>query len=305
MVGIEIGYDEEVLAESSGVQWTSKLANINQCFETLVLTNKRIYGVYQKNNGIFKKTTEEMMELQLADIKIVNGQLMVKRNWSLDYCSWLLEIQTARGAHTFLFAEATKKTTALWEAEIYKSLGQLPPEEPVTESAFGGLAGITAGLKGIAGAAFNKAYEKPKKNIEIEEVKIRTQSASGEKSIQQFQETPPIPNVQQAISRFCTNCGTRINEGAKFCHSCGASVDGVKKQATPIQPIRTTTGNYSTRVQEYAGTVLKCPNCGNVVSSLDAVCSACGMHLTGKMASGTVQKLSDCLLEIERRYSRK
>lgn len=37
MVGLQIGNDEEILIESSGVWWISKLRNLNQHFNVLVL----------------------------------------------------------------------------------------------------------------------------------------------------------------------------------------------------------------------------------------------------------------------------
>ena len=94
MVGLQIGNDEEILLESSGVWWISKLKNLNQHFNVLVLTNKRIYGVYQKSNGIFKKASEELVELDLADIKISNNQPMVSKKWDFNSFSWSLEIQS-------------------------------------------------------------------------------------------------------------------------------------------------------------------------------------------------------------------
>lgn len=308
MVGIEIGFDEVVLVENKGVRWTSRLSNINQYMETLFLSNKRIFGLYQKNNGVFKKATEEMIEIPLADIKMLNGYPMVKRSWNIDSFTWILEIQTLQGIHTFMFSENTKKVTAMWEEEIYKVFGKMPPKEKVPETSLGTFAGIAASIKGMANSAFNSVsdfatttQEKQEEYKQSTEFKEREyfQSTECQTSGELFREIPPIPKKQVARNNFCMNCGTKLSEGAKFCHSCGVSIDNVGHHQNEKNS-RTATGNYTSRVQEYAGTVLKCPNCGNVVSSLDAVCTACGMHLTGKMASSTVQKLSDTLLKIER-----
>lgn len=296
MVGLQIGYDEEILAECSDVQWVSKLDNIDQCFDMLVLTNKRVYGVYQKSNGLFKKSSEEMMELQLADIKISNGQPMVSKKWDFNSLGWLLEIQTTRGMNTFTFQESSKKNTALWETEIYKVFGVLPPTDSKTETKSNEFSGIMASLKGIADSVLERTSSN---QININNSQSTSTTLKKEVFSQQS-EAPLIQNSQTTRETFCSNCGTKLNEGAKFCHSCGFEV--VKQNQVPPQtrPTPSANGNYSSRVQEFAGTVLKCPNCGNVISSIDAVCPACGMHITGKVASGTVQKLSDALMEIEK-----
>ncbi len=116
-------------------------------------------------------------------------------------------------------------------------------------------------------------------------------------------QSKPEPNehveapFEQPSSKpaFCSNCGTKLNDGAKFCHGCGASV-GVTQAPTPPIP----QNNVPERKQEYAGTVMKCPNCGSVISSIDAICAMCGMQITGKGASNTVKEFSATLMEIEK-----
>lgn len=296
MVGLQIGYDEEILAECSEVQWVSKLGNIDQDFDTLVLKNKRIFGVYQKRNGLFKKSSEEMMELNLCDIKFCNGQPIVSKKWDLNSLGWLLEVQTTRGMHTFTFRESAKKNAALWESEIYKVFGLLPPNESKSNAKPSGLSGITASLKGVANLVLGKDTTNQPNTSNHEQAST---SINNESPTQQTSTIPPISNSKPSASGFCANCGTKLNIGAKFCHGCG-SIVGEQHQTPPVTPTRTATGNYTSRVQEFAGTILKCPNCGNVISSLDAVCPACGMRITGKVASDTVQKLSNALMEIEK-----
>jgi uncharacterized membrane protein YhaH (DUF805 family) len=43
---------------------------------------------------------------------------------------------------------------------------------------------------------------------------------------------------------FCTNCGTKLDDGAKFCVNCGAKVEGVAETAAPGQPDQTA-NNYA------------------------------------------------------------
>lgn len=85
---------------------------------------------------------------------------------------------------------------------------------------------------------------------------------------------------------FCTNCGAKLNEGAKFCHSCGCS-------ASPDL------SNNNRRQQEYAGKLIKCPNCGEVLKSFAIICPACGHELRETKASGAVREFARKLEEIE------
>ena len=37
---------------------------------------------------------------------------------------------------------------------------------------------------------------------------------------------------------YCTSCGARQREGAKFCHSCGGALTSLRKEETPSRGIR-------------------------------------------------------------------
>lgn len=91
---------------------------------------------------------------------------------------------------------------------------------------------------------------------------------------------------------FCINCGEELNDGAKFCHVCGAAVNGNQTQQK--------------REQEYAGKLIKCPNCGEVLNSFTAHCPTCGLELRGAKASNAVREFALKLEAIEngRRYER-
>lgn len=87
---------------------------------------------------------------------------------------------------------------------------------------------------------------------------------------------------------FCINCGARLQDGAQFCHTCGtpnnhSSVDGQPK-----------------REFEYAGKIVKCPNCGEPLSSFQARCPACGHELREAHASKVVKELADKLEAIDK-----
>lgn len=86
---------------------------------------------------------------------------------------------------------------------------------------------------------------------------------------------------------FCVNCGEKLVDGAKFCHMCGTAVIG------------TITDDNNKRQQEYVGKILKCPNCGAVITETTAICPDCGMYITGKSAVLSVQAFKEQLMAIE------
>lgn len=76
---------------------------------------------------------------------------------------------------------------------------------------------------------------------------------------------------------FCTNCGQEIQEGAKFCASCGTPTNNdVHHEGTKRKFV-------------YEGEIHKCPNCGEVINSFVSICPACGFELNSKRVSSVLQ----------------
>ena len=85
---------------------------------------------------------------------------------------------------------------------------------------------------------------------------------------------------------FCSNCGARIADNAKFCPECGSP----------------NTSNFSDspeRQQEYVGKILKCPNCGETLKSFEVNCPTCGYELRGSRATNSVRELALKLEAVE------
>lgn len=108
------------------------------------------------------------------------------------------------------------------------------------------------------------------------------------------------------FSCFCTNCGTGLAANEKFCHNCGTAVaintkteieqpPAIPKESEP----ETVQHNETERKQEYAGRILKCPNCGGVIGETTVICPECGMKITGRAATSSVQSFKDQLMQIE------
>ena len=85
---------------------------------------------------------------------------------------------------------------------------------------------------------------------------------------------------------FCSNCGVQLANGAKFCQNCGF-------------PVQNMGGNGTTQRTEYAGKIFKCPNCGEIMDSFEAVCPACGYELRDAKASSAVKEFAMKLEDIE------
>lgn len=88
--------------------------------------------------------------------------------------------------------------------------------------------------------------------------------------------------------KYCMNCGRQSPDGAKFCVGCGASM--VEPEAASPR---------SERKIEYAGSVYKCPNCGEVLDAMAAICPACGYEIRNKKAVSSVQTFANQLAAIE------
>lgn len=89
---------------------------------------------------------------------------------------------------------------------------------------------------------------------------------------------------------FCSNCGQQINDGAKFCPSCGTAVSNEK------------TNNQRKTVFE--GNIHKCPNCGEVLNSFTSNCPSCGYEIRGATNSAAVQEFAVKLTSAESRQEK-
>jgi predicted RNA-binding Zn-ribbon protein involved in translation (DUF1610 family) len=82
---------------------------------------------------------------------------------------------------------------------------------------------------------------------------------------------------------FCSNCGTKLEEGVKFCPSCG-----------------TQTGNAAvSKAAEKVGTIRKCPACGAEVESFQATCSSCGHEFSNIKVTSSVQQFFEKLVALD------
>ena len=65
----------------------------------------------------------------------------------------------------------------------------------------------------------------------------------------------PRPSTPATNSRFCSDCGTQLNEGARFCHHCGSPIRG-RAASAPSTPGVSTALRWGVPVAAVAALVL-------------------------------------------------
>ncbi|SHK66685.1 zinc ribbon domain-containing protein [Hespellia stercorisuis] len=300
MVDYNLDMDESIILETPDVQ---RLGDNRGRIKELVLTNKHIFLACIKKNGVFAKPTIEVEVYALSDIKIYDERVQIAQIKNGEYGT-CLQIQFVQGREIFAFEAAGKRIATEWVNEVSEVLGYVVPQPEKKENPFKGLSGLAASLKNVTDsvtetvtAATKQVMSEPKANptnffggiVKAEPtVILQTEALSNQ-------------NVRNPKPKFCTNCGASLNEGAKFCMECGTlvGIGGDAERIPPIPTVSQSPSNGEERQQEYAGKILKCPNCGAVISQTIAICPDCGMKITGQVAVSSVRAFSEQLMSIE------
>lgn len=105
--------------------------------------------------------------------------------------------------------------------------------------------------------------------------------------------------------RFCSYCGTKLDQGARFCKGCGKAL-GQAAQPTAAtnvaNEVPTETFSHepiTERKTVYEGNLHKCPNCGELLDSFRSHCPSCGYEIRGARSSSSVRELAQKLENIE------
>lgn len=300
MSDYNLDFDEGIIIETEGVFRSGKGGN--SFVKKMILTNKNIiYVTSQKTGGIFSKSVDVVDKIPLSEVKIFDGHVFVTQKRT-DLFEYALQIQFVYGIEEYSYSEGSKKITNQWVNELNRLLGNGQPVQNQGASRnniFGGLSGIASSVGAMAGTLGQSVSSVAKQatdqaGISYEGIKAQVDPA--------FQQTFISQQQTQQPGGFCVNCGTRLSPGVKFCPGCGTAV-GTATPLINVPPIPTAVPtNPATRHQEYAGIIVKCPNCGQPISNTDVICPSCGHQITGRAASSSVQRLQEQLMAVE--YSR-
>lgn len=315
MAALNLDPDEGILITTTGVH--RSVDGDSNYIDEMHLTNKNIIYVTshsEKTGGMFSKsvTIENVQKVPLSEIKVINGQVLASQQ-KTDFFEYELQIQFVHGVERYSYSEGSKKITTQWVNELNRLLGSgQPVQEPAPQKKnefLGGLSGLASSVGAMAGT-FGQSVTSAAKQA-ADSVKEKTAEAQAAKQAEQaaYNQAFQIPSQnqqpqQQPGGAFCANCGTQLAPGTKFCPGCGTPVADVSGQTPPPipqmqAPQSNTYGNSETRQQEFAGKVLKCPNCGAVISQTTAVCPECGMRITGQAAVSSVQTFQNQLMALE------
>lgn len=83
---------------------------------------------------------------------------------------------------------------------------------------------------------------------------------------------------------YCTNCGEKLQDGSKFCSSCGSQVVNTNKNNSDLK-----------RKILFDGKIHKCPNCGSNLNAFEHKCKDCGYEIRGSNIANTVKEFADKL----------
>lgn len=81
---------------------------------------------------------------------------------------------------------------------------------------------------------------------------------------------------------YCNVCGSELSGRERFCTCCGSPTSQEKNSGI-----------------SHEGSLAKCPNCGEVLSSFVLYCPACGLELRGKKAAQSVADLATKIEHLE------
>ncbi len=86
------------------------------------------------------------------------------------------------------------------------------------------------------------------------------------------------------MTKFCTECGSKLTQTYKFCPECGAKIISSEEEPAGLfQSIQ------SEQTSDEISELIVCDNCGEENSVNNSVCEGCGVKLKGTVSKNTSQ----------------
>lgn len=239
--------------------------------QSLVVTNEHLISIYEKSVALIFKGETVLDKKPLASICIIDGLLQVK-NIMDDNLGESLQILFDNGAEElYFFGDAPKSEYQQWESAIKKAV-----------------------------------IENNRTIIKNDEMSVSPLESEENKQVMPITPVEETVNGKKDVFVLCTSCGEKNNIEARFCQSCGIPLEAKNKPKQNIESCKEKHNHqsaYSERRQEFAGKIIKCPNCGEVLKSFVTNCPSCGFELRDTNTTSSIKEFTLKLEAIESRRS--
>ncbi len=301
--------DEVILLEEGYTRYSGSIEGVNS-LDKLILTNKRILGVWSK------RKEEGILEIPASEIKRYKNSLCVDDFDSHGgFYGECLRVQTVKGIELFNVTDpeptsikedlrdvfigkkgkAKDKNTVAWVEKIKEAFGdakslEAPQEPKIVEHA-------PTTTKGGPVPSPVKEKLSPEEPIK-KGGKIIICPSCGEEypTGSKFcphcgadTSKPKVVEVEKTVEvAICRKCGAKMSVDTKFCPSCGAPVIEEEKRPVP-EPKR----------ESRESKIEKCQVCGEILPSDAVVCPSCGHEIRGREAVVSVSEFSKTISSID------
>ena len=242
-----LDYDEVVILKETSVAHGGVMAIYT---DELILTNKKIICLSKGMFGGTKKT----YHYPLDQIKVFNGVPQVQKG-KLSNGTPSLDIYLVDGEEHFNFQSKNKQTIATWIEEIQKLFGVSPVYASARQRNTSDDDDSVVGAFKEVGEEFKDAG---RQIAEAFGFKFKSKKAPVNNTSYIPTRVIPTPVVNEGVK--CPSCGQMLPSGSRFCTSCGTAIN----QPAAVKP-----------VQEG----ITCPACGKKLPMGLRFCTECGSEI--------------------------